>query len=610
MCVPAPLVGPAVWACSGFGSWCCSRLDARLVLLVCCCLRRRTAGVVGCWLSVVFAWPGLVLCWCVAPSLLGRAVFVHAPPHGGACCVGVCPPPWWGVLRWFVALLMAGRAVFVRGPPLGGACCVGACPPQWWCLAWVVVVCWMDCGCGCVVCLAGAGAVLVRAPPPCSGVPCLCVAPPWWSVLFRRAWVLVRGVVAGSMLGLFCWFAVVPAAVWPALLGVGCLWCLPGWGWCCAGVCPPPPPCWGVLCLCVASPMVGVLCWCVPPPMVGRAALVCCRPLGGVCCVGACPSRWWCLAGVVVVCWVGCRCGSVACLASAGAVLVRAPPPSCWGEPCLCVAPPLVGRAVSACSGLGSWCCSRLDARLVLLVRCCLRRRTAGVVGCWLSVVFAWPGQTGRPPERVWCATPLSWPGRTGRPPGRVRCTNPCFCFANIVALPRVFPCSPSAFSCLRGSWPCAGVCHRLLPHPPTPPYPTTPLRFLSSAPPLLLGVPRPPAVVPPPGGFWFRGRWRPAPRLPLLPLCLVVTLRRLAVCQRLLLSRSPPPPPGFVVRGWRCPAARFPVSSCCCLVFFVPLALAPVWLGFFFPPQLAAFRALCALCAGAVPPPPPRGCS
>ena len=59
-------------ACSGFGSWCCSRLDARLVLLVRCCLRRCTAGVVGCWLSVVSAWPGLVLCWCVLPPLLDK----------------------------------------------------------------------------------------------------------------------------------------------------------------------------------------------------------------------------------------------------------------------------------------------------------------------------------------------------------------------------------------------------------------------------------------------------------------------------------------------------------------------------------------------------------
>ena len=90
LCLPPPLVGCAVSACSGFGSWCCGRLDAPLVLLVLCCLRRHMAGFVGCWLSVVFAPPGLVLCWCVrAAPLLGRAVFVRAPPHGGACCLGV-----------------------------------------------------------------------------------------------------------------------------------------------------------------------------------------------------------------------------------------------------------------------------------------------------------------------------------------------------------------------------------------------------------------------------------------------------------------------------------------------------------------------------------------
>ena len=38
---------------------------------------------------VLLAWPGLVLCWCVPPPLLGRAVFVRAPPLGGECCVGV-----------------------------------------------------------------------------------------------------------------------------------------------------------------------------------------------------------------------------------------------------------------------------------------------------------------------------------------------------------------------------------------------------------------------------------------------------------------------------------------------------------------------------------------
>ena len=38
---------------------------------------------------VLLAWPGLVLCWCVPPPLLGRAVIVRGPPRGGECYVGV-----------------------------------------------------------------------------------------------------------------------------------------------------------------------------------------------------------------------------------------------------------------------------------------------------------------------------------------------------------------------------------------------------------------------------------------------------------------------------------------------------------------------------------------
>ena len=101
--------------------------------------RRGLVAVVGRWVAVVvvlIAWPGLVLCWCAAPLLVGRAVLVCARPPGRACCVGVWPPPFWGVLRWFVAPLMLGRAVSPRGPPHGGACCVGACRPRWWCVVW------------------------------------------------------------------------------------------------------------------------------------------------------------------------------------------------------------------------------------------------------------------------------------------------------------------------------------------------------------------------------------------------------------------------------------------------------------------------------------------
>ena len=216
LCLPPPLVGLAVSACSGFGSWCCSRLDARLVLLVRCCLRRRTAGVVGCWLSVVLASPGLVLCWCVLPPLLGRAVLVRGPPLGRACCFGAWSP------------FSLGRAVLVA------ACCGGG---VWFGLSssvgWVVVA---------VVLLAWPGLVLCWCVPPTPVGACRVCAwpPPWWGVRCLRVRVSVRGVVAGWMPGWFCWFAVVAAAVRPALSGCGCLCCLPGRGWCCAGACPPP----------------------------------------------------------------------------------------------------------------------------------------------------------------------------------------------------------------------------------------------------------------------------------------------------------------------------------------------------------------------------------
>ena len=109
-------------------------------------------------LAVLFAWPGLVLCWCVAPLMVGFPALVRGPPEGraccvgapppkkkGACCVGVWPLPRWGMLCWCVARLMVGRAAILSGPPHGGACFVAACPPRWlcvvwWCLGWVVVV--------------------------------------------------------------------------------------------------------------------------------------------------------------------------------------------------------------------------------------------------------------------------------------------------------------------------------------------------------------------------------------------------------------------------------------------------------------------------------------
>ena len=134
------------------------------------------------------------------------AVFVRAPPHGVACCVGACLPQWWcmvlsrgvwpglsssvGWVAVVVVLLclagvgavlvsappLLGRAVSVRGPPLGGACGVVVFGFQF-----VVLYgrrCPLSVVCG--VCLAGFAAVLVRARP-----------------LLRRA-VFVRGPPHGG----------------------------------------------------------------------------------------------------------------------------------------------------------------------------------------------------------------------------------------------------------------------------------------------------------------------------------------------------------------------------------------------------------------------------
>ena len=311
-------------------------------------------------------------------------MLVRAPSPSGACCVGLWPPSWWGVLCWCVAPLLLGRAVSVP------ACCG--------CAVWFGLSSSVGRVVVAVVLLAWPGLVLCwcMPPPPLGRAGFVRGPPPWWGVLCWRVRVSVRGAVAGWMPGLFRWFAVVSPAVRPALSGVGCLWCLPGRGWCCVGACPPPP---------------------------------------------------------------------------------------CWGVPCLCVPPPLVGRAVSACPGFGSWCCSRLDARLVLLVCCCLRLSTAGVVGCWWFVVFSWPERTGQPPQRVWCATPLLWRGQTGQPPERVRCANPFFCFAGVVALPLLFPCTLLSVRFLALRWclsPPAAV-------PPPPHHPALPLAVF--CPPLCLWV-------------------------------------------------------------------------------------------------------------------------
>ena len=171
----------AAWrpASSGSGWWCLKRAPCAACFVGSASSsppygRRVRVAVVGGQVAVgvvLFAWPGLVLCWCVAPLLVGFAALVRGPPHGRACCVGARPPPTVGravslcgpshggaccagvwpascsaVLHCCVAPLKVGRSVRVCGPPHGGACFFAACLPRglrvvWWCLAWAVVVC-------------------------------------------------------------------------------------------------------------------------------------------------------------------------------------------------------------------------------------------------------------------------------------------------------------------------------------------------------------------------------------------------------------------------------------------------------------------------------------
>ena len=185
------------------------------------------------------SWWGL-LCWCLAPPILGRAVLLRGPP------------PRWGVLCRCALPPMVGRAVLAHGPPHGRACCVVVGPPSWW-----GVLCW------CVAPLMVGHAVLVPARRAgcawCGGAGLgwsSSVPPADW-----RRWVRVGGVLSGPIRGLFYWFSVVYAALRPACSG-GCGW----WSGCGCGC---------VVCL----------------TRVG-AVLVRGPPYGGVCCVGAWAFPW------------------------------------------------------------------------------------------------------------------------------------------------------------------------------------------------------------------------------------------------------------------------------------------------------------------------------
>ena len=331
-----------------------ARVGFRLAL---CCLLGRGWCCAHAWPP---SWWGL-LRWCLAPRMVGLLVLVRAPR------------PLWGVLCRCVAPPKLRRAVLACGPPHGRQCCFAAWPP-----ASRGVLC------RCVAPLLVGRAVLV--PVRCGG--CALCDGAWLGLSScvppgGRHWGRVGGasggVLASAMRGLFCSFGVVFAALQSACLGgcgrrlgcgCGCVDRLVGpgsvlvrglpHGWACyVGACPPPPPWWGVLC------------WCVAPPMVGRAALVCGPPLGGACCVGACPPHGGaCCVGVCPPPLVGCAalvCGRP----RSRACCVGAWPPSRWGVPCRCL-PAAVSDVWFGLSSSAGW----VVVAVVLLA-------WPGLVLCW-----------------------------------------------------------------------------------------------------------------------------------------------------------------------------------------------------------------------------------
>ena len=393
--------------------------------------RRVRMGVVGGWIAVVvvlITWRGRVLCLCAAPLMVGRTLLVRAPPPGGACCVGFWPPSWWGALCWCVPPLLLGCAVLVP-PCRDGGVWFGLSSP----VRWVVVV---------VVLLAWSGLVLcwcVPPPPPVGACRVCACPPPWWGLLWWRVRVSVRDVVAGWMLGLFCWFADVSVAVRPALSGVCCLWCLRGRGRCCVGAC--PPLCWGVPCLCV------------PPP------------LGGACCVGV--FGFW----FVVLYLAGCS----ACFVG----LLLSPPPygrRCWVLPVCGVflagtdGPASRARVVrlpfvlAGSDGPASRAravrhsfflfrgCRRPAARGPLLARVCA---VPGLAPVFVAACCCAPPPHPTPPFRLLCPAPPSLLGAPagGPPPLPGGMPFPAGCLA------LVYPC------CLCALW--LAVCWRFLLSPP-----------------------------------------------------------------------------------------------------------------------------------------------
>ena len=342
-CVALRMVGRAALRC---GVLCCSAL---CVVVVCdpphggaCC-----GGVwpASCWgyvmLCCVVVRCGVFCCvvvhcvvwwWYVAPLMVGRAALVCGPPvrwgvlcwdavccimwhrvwggvwppHGGAACVGVWLPSWWGMVCCVVLLCVA-------------VCCVALrCVVRWWCVAPLMVGC-AALGCRGLCCVALC--VVVVCGPCMVGRPALVYGPP-----------LGWACCVGPAVCCFVWCCVVCGGVWP-------------------------PICRGVLRWCVAPLMVGLCC----VAMFGVAlrcgvlcvVLVCGPSRGGACCVGVWPPAWW---GCAALCFVVSRRGAVCCVVSCCV--------ASW-----CVAPLVVGHTAPVCGpphgrawcvGLRVMCCLAL----------------------------------------------------------------------------------------------------------------------------------------------------------------------------------------------------------------------------------------------------------
>ena len=224
------------------------------------------SAALGCGVLCCVALFVVVVC---DPLMVGRAVFVSGPPLGGAWCVLLCCVALRCVVFCCVALC---GVVVMCGPPHGGACCVGVWPPAWWgvprwgavcCVVWRCVLWWcvapLMVGRGVLCCVALRCVVLCCVVCRDGGV----WPSSWWGVV-RWGAVCCAG---WRCVSLWCmapvWWGVLRWCVAPLMVVRAALVCGPPYGWAC---------CVGVRCV--------VLCGVV------LCVVLCDPPYGGACCVG------------------------------------------------------------------------------------------------------------------------------------------------------------------------------------------------------------------------------------------------------------------------------------------------------------------------------------